>query len=122
MWQPSGIPTAFACRSRMYAFTIPADIARSVVSPLWNLGDICVTEATSEYIQAYGLDTGYYLMRHLAGDYGVVYEHPGDRRRTDEARRVGRTFASVFRLMDRSLNVVTVPLLGQTILGLSTED
>lgn len=106
----------------MYAFTIPADIARSAVSPLWNLGDICVTEATSRYIQTYGLDTGYYLMRHLAGDYGVVYEHADDRRRTDEARRAGRTFASVFRLMDQSLNVVTVPLLGQTIIRLSTED
>lgn len=106
----------------MYAFHFPADIAKVVISPLWTLGDIFFTNGVSDYIDEFGLDTGYYLMRHLAGDYGLIYDDELDRRTTDEARREGRSFVSMFHLVGCTLKVVTTPSRGRTVACLSCED
>lgn len=106
----------------MYALHIPAEVAKVMVTPLWNLGDLFYTDGVFELMEHEPFDLGWYLMRHLAGDYGLLYVDELDRERTANARKEGRVFTSLFDLGDEMLKVVTVPSRRRTVVCLSRED
>lgn len=106
----------------MYAFSYPANVAKVVVSPLWTLGEILFTDGVVDHMDEFALDIGYFLMRHLAGDYGLLYLDELDRCKNDEARRDGRGFTSLFAVEDCTLKIVTIPSLNRTVVCLARED
>lgn len=106
----------------MYAFHIPEHAAAVMVSRCWDLGDIFITHGASDLIEHGNVEVGLLLMRHWAGDYGLVSEDEQDQRRNTVNRVEGRRFTSLFDAGEACVKVVTQPTLRQTVVCLLRED
>lgn len=108
----------------MFAFEIPESVARVTVCPNWNLGAICITQGVADFLDARAhelyLDTS--LKRHLAGDYGLVSQHPEDQARADGARQRGVHFKSIYDWSGQIVFIGTDPRRGVTVVCLAEED
>jgi hypothetical protein len=108
----------------MFAFELPEEIARITVTPDWNLGSICITQGIADFLDgfAHELHLDGSLRRHLAGDYGLVSKHQEDQRRTDEARRRGVQFKSIYEWNEQTVFIATDPRRATTVVCLAEED
>jgi hypothetical protein len=108
----------------MFAFELPEEAARMTVGPDWNLGSLCVTHGVADFLDkfAHELHLDASLRRHLAGDYGLLSERAEDQRRTDDCRRRGVQFKSMYQWNEQAVCIATDPLQGNTIVCLAEED
>lgn len=68
------------------------------------------------------MEIGHLLMRHLAGDYGLVSMDQADQERNDACRTEGRNFTSLFDAGEECLKIVTQPAIRSTVVCLARED
>ena len=106
----------------MYAIHMPEDVAKVSVSRVWNLGEILFTQGASDVVEDQNIEVGWLLMRHWAGDYGLVSADEADHLRNAANRSEGRQFTSVFDAGEDCLKVVTLPTLKRTVVCLTRED
>lgn len=106
----------------MYAVHLPEEVAQISVSRVWNLGSINLTVGAAALIEDGTVELGLLLMRHWAGDYGLVAFDKIDNDRNVEFRNKGGPFASLFDAGDDCVKVVTRPERAMTVVCLSRED
>lgn len=106
----------------MYALMLPSWLLQSTVSPLWNLGDVYLTEGVMRCAEDQDLVVELYIKRHFSGDYGHVSTDSWDHARNEEAREDGQYFVSLYPVGEEILKVVTHPEIERTVLCLARED
>ena len=106
----------------MYAIHIPEDVAKVTVSRCWNLGEILFTQGASDAVESQSIEVGLLLMRHWAGDYGLISADEVDHLRNAVNRSEGRQFTSIFNAGEDCLKVVTLPTRKRTVVCLTRED
>ena len=106
----------------MFAIHFTEDVAKIVVSKSWNLGSLSFTQGVADLIERGQVSAERLLMRHLAGDYGMVSMDRIDHGRTAASRSEGRVFSSVFEVDGEYIKVVTVPTRRTTVMCTLRED
>ena len=106
----------------MYAIELPEAFANTLVSRCWDLGDIFITQGAADLLDEANIDVRVFLLRHWAGDYGLISEDEIDSQRNQVAREEGRKFFSLFSDEEDCFKVVTVPSLNRTVVCLTRED
>jgi hypothetical protein len=106
----------------MYAFHIPAEMTRQMISIAWNLGEVYFTGGALTATESEGIEVNLLLLKHLVGDYGEISSNPIDHQRMVAARSEGRPFQSRFDLEDDCIKIVTHPVRNRTVVCLATED
>lgn len=108
----------------MFALEFPEDVARIMIGPQWNLGTLCLTRGVADLIDMLGnkphLDNS--LMRHLAGDYGLISQDSMDHQKTHAARARGLFFKSIYDWERHVIYVATDPIRKITVVCLAAED
>lgn len=106
----------------MNTIILSQETAKALLGGGWNLGDVRITSGVMNAVEEGKLGVEQLLVRHFAGDYGVINSDPIDLRRTSCARLENRSFTSLYIQGAYCIKVVTHPSLDQTVVCLARED
>jgi len=106
----------------MYAIHFPENVAKVIVFRCWNLGDIYITAGVVDLLEHEDFVVELPLIRHWAGDYGLVSMDELDHQQNTVNREEGRRFTSLFEVGEDCLKVVTLMVPRRTVVCLTSED